>query len=590
MLNYLNSFAKFHPYNLAITINIGDGFFSDIEIDSEEQATEYMKLFFDQIQTNQISKKAIDFLTTNFSGDSKHKNLLHYSSIVHESKHFHDYVLSPVGNYMIRRYFYLYAYLFPLLIELSRESNTLLTPIHYMEKLTPNNFSDAFKNFTKFKNSSIDTSIKFLNSIPILDKSDDRSKNYKISGNDIFEASAVLSQFSQIEHYFGFENAIEFQLFLKEHIPNYTNTLETLQLLLAQYTKKEGYVIQDNELLNTILFSSLCGNFNNGYKINAQNPSERFAILLGALLDSNHQINANNIFEYSESLAEEHGFISIRKSLEDNLELNQKHYSLIEKIVSNNFDIENPWSQELLTAYKFFIEYNKKMTKLFLDDPSSYLKPLNYATEFLPKMPVPIILEEHSGLKIPFLINHDILNKENVHYITYDNIHDNEYFYKYWAVLFKNKSERLNPISIVSLYNKFTPLFFLLTEGERANYNFANPRNIDLINDSIRNIMKVDIKDAFPISSEFKSKKMMQDYSKLRKLNGYKCDICRNKINNTEGFLLDGNSLYKNKTYNYILQKTSQNYNMEKLIYKNDYSFYALCTKCYELLFNKTLQ
>lgn len=95
MLNFLNSFAKFHPYNLAVTINIGDGFFTDLEINNDKQAGEYLKIFFDHIRTNTISTEAINFINSNFSNDSKNKTLLHYSSIIHESKHFHDYILSP---------------------------------------------------------------------------------------------------------------------------------------------------------------------------------------------------------------------------------------------------------------------------------------------------------------------------------------------------------------------------------------------------------------------------------------------------------------------------------------------------------------
>lgn len=584
-LHFLNSFAKFHPYNLSISINIGDGFLTDLNFENDQQSVEYLRFFFDQTTNSKTSEEAINFINkknSKDSKDSKNKILLHHSSIIHESKHFHDYVLSPVGNYIIRRYFYLYAYIFPLLSELSIDNNTLLTPIGYMEKMNQGSFSDACKHFIKSKNEYINDSIKFLNSIPILDENDERSKNYKISGNDIFEASAVLAQFSQIEDNFGTEISFDFQQYIKNHIPNYTNTIETLQLLLAKFNKESGYVVQDNELLNTILFASLCGNFNEQYETNAQNPSERFALIFGALItDENiNTLNAKNIFKSVESLAEKHNFISVKKSLEDNIGLNKKHYILVEKILTQNHGIDAPNSKQLLQAYQFFINYNEKMTKLFLDNPSDYLRPLNYSKKFLPNMPVPTILEDYSGIKIPMYIQHEILKKDKIQLLTF---HQEDY-QKIWSILFKHQADDLNHFSIESLYNRFSPSLFLLTEGEKANYNLVNPICTQLISDAIKEYLKIDLKEAFPISKQLQYEKRMQGYCKIQKIKSYVCDICTEEVHSTKGYLVNGNELYNNRIFHYLLANTLENYTQDKHLYNKDFSMYAICENCYKLL------
>lgn len=580
MLNHLNSFAKFHPYNLAIVIDIGEHFLSSLEMNNEIQASKYLKLFFRQIETNEISEETVDFINNNFSAESKYKTMIHYTSFIHESKHFHDYMLSPVGNYIIRRYFYLYAYVYPILGELSNECEEVIIPLHYMEILNSSNLSEAIKHFIKSTKSAIDESIRFLNSTPELDKNDMRSKNYKISGNDIFEASAVITQFSQIEDSFGFETSMEFQLYLKETIPSYTDTIETLQLLLAQHNKDEGFVLQDNELLSTILFASLCGNFSSEYKIDSQNPSERFALIMSFLLKNTKiKIDKNDIFNYVESLSEEYGLISMKKSLYENLELNEKHYILVEKILSTNFDINSQSSKGLLDSYRFFINYNKKLTTLFLKKPNHYLQPLSYIKYFLPNMPVPTIIEEYSGFRIPMYLDNKILNENKIEYVMYDNIHERGTFNKYWAIMFKNNLSNLSP---KALYTTFSPLFFTLTRGEKANYDLVNPRASDLLYKYLPT-MNIKLREAYPTSTVQKSKQKMQKYFKLKKLTYYHCDICEQRVNSNIGHLICGNSLYKNKNFNCFLEKTSNNNERVALMYKCDYSFYAICTKCFEI-------
>ena len=95
--------------------------------------------------------------------------------------------------------------------------------------------------------------------------------------------------------------------------------------------------------------------------------------------------------------------------------------------------------------------------------------------------------------------------------------------------------------------------------------------------------MKIKLREAYPTQIAQKSKQKMQRYFKLQKLTYYHCDICLQRVNSNLGHLICGNSLYENRNFNYFLEKTSSNYESVALIYKCDYSFHAICTKCFEI-------
>ncbi|MCR8709971.1 hypothetical protein [Aliarcobacter butzleri] len=564
------SAIKFNPFNLSVLINVDKEFIHPKAVYNSEYEN-YLKLFFEYIETNHVNNNIKECIDSFTNLDEKNDLILQFSSIAHEDRHFHDYILSSNGNYIIRKYFYMYAYIFSIIPKFKQNNlKEILTPLSKMAKL----YKDILpKEIITYLNQKEKThkKIEKLNDIPELDVNNLASKDYNISGNDIYEANAVLTQFSLIEELFGSEYAIfDFQVdYFQKKYPKYAKTIKNIELIIHNITSGEeskNIIIFNNGMLSTLLFVSMNGHYidTDGTTV-IQNPSERLALILGMLIDCKEDFLSKTILEFFdliENLLLKHGFITCKESLLHNIKLNKQQLNLLKEIVTLNYK-EESFGNTLLKSFESFISLNEKMVKEFLKNPVSYLSPSEYNKTFKHKFQSQKIIECDSGSFISILFAKEVLKPNNLEEILID-----EDVSKLWAVRFKNFNEILD--DFLPLYNFFSPLFFSITEGEYAKYNYINPSLYEKIYDSMRNIAKLEIKEAYPSPKKLTYEVNMHNFWNKTDKEEVLCDICISDIPRSEGYLISGDDFYK--------------HSMIKRFAK-DYSMHCVCEKCY-LKFN----
>ena len=566
-MKFINSIATFHPYNLSISIKF-DSLHKNLDLNHSE-FTEYTKIFFSQLQDNDLQEKKIKDFIKVMPKEKQNQVLAHYTSIIHESKHFHDYILSPVGNYAIRRYFTLFAYSIITLMNLSGENNlkTINIPLKH-----------------NHNNKEIDELVllhkKYINNLKeLFDTPNDLSnkrEEFNFTTNDILESGAVISQYSQIEELMGSKESFDFQQYLNNN-ERYTKTINSMQRLIAINNKDSGIVSLSNTMLNTLFFTSLCGNnLNNDFDINTQNPSIRLANILRTLFSEFDKIEENNIFEKIEEVAKTYNFISTTQALKENMDLNKNHKKYLEKVLFSNIGEDEPLVKSLLESYDWFLNYNKKITNKFLYDPYCYLNTIRYEKEFLPTMPIPIILEDYSGHNIPLYLKQQIIDKDKVSPILHKNYLHSK-LYRNWATIF-NRDIDFKPIE--SLYSYTSNLQFMLFDGVSSNYTRVHPYIFNIMHTSIKEDFLVDLKEYCPYPSKITHKKNM-NYLWATEFRNYFCDICSDKIKQKSGYVVYGQELYDNTIWQEVGSENGLNF-IEK--YHNDFSIYCICDDCYNKL------
>lgn len=570
------SFVKFNPFNLSITYNIENHFLDENLIYTKDYIEIYLKGYFKYIRTGVIEQNLIDYIHTL---DTTHKDkLIHQlSSVIHEKKHFHDYMLSSTGNYIIRRYFYLYANTLAVMAEIKNNNySSITTPIHRMVHFN-SDLSEGFKFFIDKKNEAF-KSIKVLNDFPNIDIYGSFSSDHiarEISGVGIFEAGAVLSQFSLIEDLFGHEYGLmDFQLdYFKKEFPHYMNVISNIQGALNLISSdKKDYILHNNTTINIILFISLNGNTENKkYVNNLEEPALRLMAILGLLVQEKcnvYDYKDLELFEYIENLLEKNKIISCQNALLENVSLNQSQYKLIKNIVDSNYQGVNPYSEPLLKAYKAFMEFNESMLKSFLDNPINYLSPLKYNKNFQNKFPVQNILEFDSGTFIQALLANNVLDINELESLVFDK-EDN----KVWSLRFKTDDSNYLT-DLAPLYLEYSPLFFTLTEGQKAKFNIINPKLFDVVMNLIKKQFKVE--EAFPIPKEEIFRNRMNKFWKQKKISTVKCDLCYSKIIKPKGYFVSGDELFRNSKFDKFVSK-------DTMFYKENYSMFCICDDCFQV-------
>lgn len=565
---------KFNPYSLSITYNIENDFLDKDLIITESYIEKFLKNFFKYLRTNEIDSSLIDYLQK-LEPIKKNKLIHQVSSVIHEKKHFHDYMLSSSGNHIIRRYFYLYANTLSVMAEIKKHEYTFIkTPISRMpifDKTLP----EGLKFFIEKKVQAFN-SLNAINSTPNFDEYNipDDHIAHNISGLGIFESGAVLTQFSLIEDLFGSEYAMmDFQLdYYDNNFSHYTRTVNAVQLILNELKPDKtnyDWIIDDNTRINTLLFISLNGlTENEKYIKGIETPALRLMTILKLLIDE--QCNIENysyteFYNYIEDLLEKNNIISCKNSLLENVSMNKKHYKLVQKIMDQNYKSNDGFSKPLLDDYKKFINFNEVMVKEFLLNPISYLSPLEYIYKFQKKFPTQDILEFDSGTYIhQFLIN-DILKVDDL----YPLIMSND---KIWS--FKFNIENTNDLNgFNQLYTFYSAIFFTLVEGKSAKYDLVHPKIFDYIKTKLEEMLNVKIEDAFPILDKITYKQRMQNFWKHINTN-IKCDLCYSNIEKYNGYMLSGDEIYKESIFSKIID-CHQN------IYEENYSMFCVCENCF---------
>jgi len=487
---------------------------------------------------------------------------LHYTTISHETKHFHDYILSPLGSYIIRIYFFIYAQIFALFYDLSHSNSELLVPIRYIK------FNSSInKNLSDF----IDTIYKYLNDS--IYKLNYKGENLDVSSNGIFEALAILSQVYEVEESLGNEKANLFYKYIINKFPEHTKILSTIEKILSHLNNGKG---THYDTANTILFSSLCGDFTNQKEMLL--PPVRLGLYLEALLkDIDSQTNYN-----LETIIKKYKLSSVADGIKNNLETNKQHYNTLKEILKRNSIYNTELSQQLLNAYKFFMCYNEELSNHFLISPETYLNPNNYKNRILENFPVPIIIEEYKGYTINVLIQTGIIKQNAFSPIIYQQATEDNISDKCWSILNndyimclkKNKLLKMNLNAINVLYTSYAPLLFTLVNGIDSEYTLINP----VLSNSVYNMANscgTAIKEYFPENKLKKRKLAYKKYIDKKDYKSIKCIICNGFVGEN-GYMISKHKLYQKQCY-----KNDPNEKLLNYLFQNNYTSDCVCNKCY---------
>lgn len=299
--------------------------------------------------------------------------------LLHELRHFHDFILTPYGNYIFSRKIYQALYGPQSINAITNQYKKIIVPFSRWKDLQLNEIEELNEFYRNPQDDNLYELMK-LDSIGNLlyekcqdtyDKINDlifnpntKDLKYELQPYHFFEASAIISQIQGVFYTFGELQANIFmsQIINTEKFTSYNIVIKLLYRLTDSI---------DLRFISAIVTWCLLGNY---YREKwAACPVQRFANLYLYLQRVGLPSDPVSIEELYDEWSIEFGFSKYKQSFDD---CTNNMNSLLIKFKEAVETKEN--YKYLAETIKYFSQMQQHMQKVFLEEPSNYIYPDKY--------------------------------------------------------------------------------------------------------------------------------------------------------------------------------------------------------------------
>ena len=334
--------------------------------------------------------------------------LLSYSAVLeHELRHFHEFLVTPYGQWMIYMLIELYAFTTLFTPELKHEK-CIVVPLTAWASLSDQDHEriQSFANYSTLRrvpppitNDLLPACARLANELDALSKPrplPNELKSFGFTIKQLMEGSAINVQLSVLADTFRDEKTVEsfFEtLRLKDKLETYTHALNwwyTLELRIDD--RRAGRLINPRigyGLRNALVFYALCATRRGTKDVpasieeavtpdNLVHPGDIFAALASKMWIAKKVPPFRKIVDWCDEASEELGLLTLKESLQSAVKLSRLRAEFLRKAYSGLLGIG------LLDAYDRWVEAQEYMSGMILEDPWAFFEPKTYLSH-LPK-------------------------------------------------------------------------------------------------------------------------------------------------------------------------------------------------------------
>jgi len=362
------------------------------------------------------------------------------TAVTHEIRHFYDFFLSPIGNFIFRiklacvfngiqllPCFKKLIVPVPLTIWLDKKTydqQEYINNISYL--ITKKVFTEFDKNDDCIYHKMLMETQKNYSTLEQLRKySCYNIADTELTDAHLFESSAIICQAQEIYNIFGLPHAEFFLSYLMKKKLSYTLVIKTLCGIWDNIP-----LIYTLSYMNAVISFCLLSNiFDENDKNNS--PISRFIQIVKLLLKYRSKV-LNKL--PSELLCD---WIEIfyKKDVKDIFNSTEKRNGTLYKTFSEVADKDNEFSQKILHTFRNFIELHKYIRYHYLSNIDNYLVPYNFNNDksiwFVP----PIITRLYGG---GLLFDKDKFEKNKIYPIEFNESNNK----KFVTIYLKNVSNQ----------------------------------------------------------------------------------------------------------------------------------------------------
>jgi len=308
--------------------------------------------------------------------------ILSYATfLLHELKHFHDFLASPYGATLMAENMLAAHYVWPVLGVLSGEP-TIGVPLQAWQDLSDamhaiyckQTKSGQFNRYPpthvgRFTQAvdSIFTRVKAWQGTPPM------AAEASITTRQLLEGAAVEVQATQMVQLFGMDSLVEFSRYLAQMDTDQTYT-KTWALWDFVAQNLGGDAEFSPAVRNAILFFMLCGTPQRKPEEIGAHPVTRLIALVGYMLDRGEAPQEDNVLEYLDTWAEERGESSLEDSLRHAVKWSRQFAAALRTLAHSNEEAigHTIYPNDLFDSYEAWVDAQEQMVKQILLQPMDY--------------------------------------------------------------------------------------------------------------------------------------------------------------------------------------------------------------------------
>lgn len=342
--------------------------------------------------------------------------------LFHETRHFHDFLLSPYGNRLFRLRLMAAANGTQVMGDLKKAGTKFLpVPLPRWRRKSPaerariaarwRKIYGVEQRFEEFDLAAGDTTTLAEQTESAYARIADQLKNPRteragvsLQPSDLFEASAILAQFQHIYSVFGEPHA---RLFLQV-ILNEPSALAYAKVvrLLDDLWKNAGLPL-DPAAMSAVVSWTMFGDYEQDRWEAC--PSERFVKLYGYLVDAGPPAPGTNAGVLFEEWTEALGVRPIARALEGNAASNEKLVVKFDQLFRGNWADVFP---DLMEGARCLAKAHKHMAVRLLHNPDGYVRPYEYGEKAHEWVAAPVAVQFTGGA---MLVRNDALRGATIH-------------------------------------------------------------------------------------------------------------------------------------------------------------------------------
>jgi hypothetical protein len=332
------------------------------------------------------------------------KFLSYFSAFDHECRHFHDFLLTPNGTRAFLIHGIITAHAMPVLNELlNSPSQVIPVPItawgsflndeEHVRRFESVGLSrQALENIDQAVNWHAKFS-KIMRGHQSTEFSSTISSSFsKLTPLSLYEASAMLTQFSSINRLFGAEHVRVFQdiLFQNENFDIYT---EVFKIFFEIWPDDLSELVLSNRIIHEVVAWSLLGNMH--LDSDTAYPHWRFAKVIELLGSTSLPDDLRSTMENFDDWSTQIGVSRVEESLADARQVNQRMILQIQQFEHLNSEAGRR-TIPVLPLMETMMDANELMVERFLNYPETYVFHGNYLEH----------VEDNFFIKAPHLFAH----------------------------------------------------------------------------------------------------------------------------------------------------------------------------------------
>lgn len=308
--------------------------------------------------------------------------ILSYATfLLHELKHFHDFLASPYGATLMAENMLAAHYVWPVLGALGGEP-TIGVPLQAWQSL-----SDAMHavyrkqtksgQFSRYPPAHIGRFTQAVGNIFARIKAwqatPPSAAEASITTRQLLEGAAVEVQATQMVHLFGMDCLVEFCQYLAgiDTGQTYTRTWALWERVAQDMGEDVDF---SPAVRNALLFFMLCGTPQRKPDEIGAHPVTRLLALVGYMLERGEAPQEDNVLDYLNTWAEEHGESSLEESLQNALEWSRQFAAGLRALARNNEEAigHKIYPEDLFDSYDAWVGAQEQMVGQILLNPMDY--------------------------------------------------------------------------------------------------------------------------------------------------------------------------------------------------------------------------